>query len=47
MTSSNEVRKDKSAAVITENLICGSVTSMKALKREAPRLRAAISWLMS
>ena len=32
---------------MTEKRICGRVTSIKAVKREAPRLRAAISRFMS
>ena len=47
ITSSNEVRNDSSAPETTAKRICGSVTSRKARGREAPRLRATISWLAS
>jgi hypothetical protein len=47
MTSSNDVRNDSSALVTMAKRIWGSVTSRNARGREAPRLRATISWLMS
>ena len=43
ITSSNEVRNESSAPVITEKRICGKVMTMNARKRVAPRLRATIS----
>ena len=43
MTSSNEVRNDNKADVITENLICGKVIVKKAFNLVAPRLRATRS----
>ena len=47
ITSSNEVRNDSSAAVTSAKRICGSVMPTKARARDAPRLRATISWFMS
>ena len=45
-TSSNETIKANSAPATTELWICGKVTVGKALSRDAPRLRATISWLI-
>ena len=47
ITSSKLVRNDSSAALTSEKRICGSVTVRKARARDAPRLRATISWFMS
>ena len=47
ITSSNDVRNESRAEVMTEKRIYGSVTVTKAVKRDAPRLRAAFSWFMS
>ncbi|MNH16409.1 hypothetical protein D3C79_760520 [compost metagenome] len=46
-TSSNEAMKANSAPEKIDNFNCGSVTLRNAHARDAPRLRAAISWFMS
>ena len=43
ITSSNEVRKESSAAVRIEKRICGIVIRKKAFKRLAPKLLATLS----
>ncbi|MNG26261.1 hypothetical protein D3C84_1112290 [compost metagenome] len=46
-TSSKEAMNAKSAPEKIDRRICGRVTLRNAQVREAPRLRAAISWFMS